>query len=163
MNLCSPSIMFPKGGTGAAAVPSGYVGLVASGKSFYRMYGAELSPLASYSRWAYGATGKTMYGETGSSVLPAANGATITLIPDTYSVLGTLTCPVTVKIGEVSGTEYMHETVLRYRIGSGGSITYPSTIVWSVGSDVSAKPGVEYEASIVDGYGILVAVSGGPK
>lgn len=160
MYLCSPSIMFPKGGTGAARVPEGYVGLVANGKSFYRMQGLELSPLASYPRWGYGSTGSTMYGEPGSSVVPKTPGAVITLIPDTYSVLGTITCPVTVKIGEVSGTEYMHETILRYRIGPGGSVSYPAEVVWSAGSDVGATVGVEYEASIVDYYGIMVALKG---
>lgn len=156
MHLRSPSILFPCGGTGAERVPEGYVGLVASGKGLYRKQGDEMSPIASYPRWSYGTTGSTMYGETGSSVMNSASGVTITLIPDTYSVLGTITRPVTIKIGQASGVGYMHETVVRYKIGTGGSIVFPKEIVWSRGAAGGTGVASEYEASIVDGYGVLV-------
>ena len=158
MYLRSPSILFPCGGTGAERVPEGYVGLVASGKSMYRKQGDELSPLASYSRWAYGSTGRTMYGETGSVVQSAAVGATITLIPDTYSILGTINCPLTIKLGQATGVGYMHETVLRYSLGASGSITFPKEVVWCRGSAGGTGKVTEYEASIVDGYGVLAEV-----
>lgn len=156
MHLRSPSILFPCGATGAGRVPDGYVGLVASGKGMYRKQGDEMSPIASYPRWTYGTTGSMMYGETGSSVVNSASGVTLTLIPDTYSVLGTITCPVTIKIGQVSGVGYMHETVVRYKIGVGGSVSFPKEIVWCRGAAGGTGMASEYEASIVDGYGVLV-------